>query len=128
MANSRLWLSINGEAMKAIGPTFDKEIRAAGLGGLPFSWGTDGDIQYGPAMTQAQKDAVQAVYAAHDPVASLAADQQRKREQAVRRARITAIEAKIRAGTDTVGEIRERRRLELEYRENGPEILQEAGS
>lgn len=105
--------------MKAIGPTFGQELRTAGLGGLPFSWGTDGDIQYGPAMTQAQRDAVQAVYAAHDPVASNAADAQRRREQSTRAARIAAIEVKIKAGTETNTDIREHRRLILEHRDNG---------
>lgn len=52
---------------KAIGPNFVNELVAAGLSGLPFSWGTDGVIEYGPLMTQNQKDAVGAVYAAHDP-------------------------------------------------------------
>ena len=53
--------------MKAIGPSFADELKAVGLLGLPFSWGSNGDIQFDPRMTPAQKDAVLAVYAAHDP-------------------------------------------------------------
>jgi len=53
--------------MKAIGPTFSVELDAARLLGLPFAWGDDGDINFGPAMTPEQIDAVNAVYAAHDP-------------------------------------------------------------
>jgi len=58
--------------MKAIGPGFAEELQAAGLLGLPFSWGSDGDIQFGSTMTIAQIDAVNAVYAAHDPLKSAA--------------------------------------------------------
>jgi hypothetical protein len=50
-----------------IGPTFVNELQAAGLLGLPFSWGGDGVIQFAPSMLKAQIDAVNAVYAAHDP-------------------------------------------------------------
>lgn len=50
-----------------IGTSFADEIRRAGLGGLPFSWGGDGSFQFGAAMTPEQIAAVQAVYAAHDP-------------------------------------------------------------
>ena len=53
--------------IKSIGPSFSDELRTANLIGLPFSWGTDGIIQFDPRMTQAQRDAVLAVYAAHDP-------------------------------------------------------------
>lgn len=52
---------------KAIGPAFYDELAAAGLVGLPFSWGTDGIIQFDPRMTPGQVVAVQAVYATHDP-------------------------------------------------------------
>jgi hypothetical protein len=52
---------------KAIGPTFAREIAAAGLSGLPFSWSADGSITFDVTMTSAQIAAVLAVYAAHDP-------------------------------------------------------------
>jgi hypothetical protein len=52
---------------KAIGPTFGAELKTAGLLGLPFSWGADGDIVFNAAMTDAQIAAVNAVYEAHDP-------------------------------------------------------------
>lgn len=52
---------------KLIGPTFSAELAAAGLIGLPFSWGSDGVIQFGSDMTQTQINAVNTVYAAHDP-------------------------------------------------------------
>jgi hypothetical protein len=58
--------------MKAIGETFGNELQVAGLAGLPFSWGADGTFQFDDRMTQAQIDAVNAVYAAHDPTATLA--------------------------------------------------------
>lgn len=50
-----------------IGPNFFNELAAAGLAGLPFSWGSDGAFEFGAGMTQAQIAAVHAVYAAHDP-------------------------------------------------------------
>lgn len=53
--------------MSAIGPNFANELAAAGLIGLPFSWGTDGVIEYGTAISSAQKTAIEAVLAAHDP-------------------------------------------------------------
>lgn len=53
--------------MKQIGPSFASEIQAAGLSGLPFSWGSDGVIEFDASMTAAQIKSVQSVYAAHDP-------------------------------------------------------------
>jgi hypothetical protein len=50
-----------------IGPSFGNEVIAAGLGGLPFSWGADGTFQFDERMTAEQIAAVQAVYDAHDP-------------------------------------------------------------
>lgn len=52
---------------KAIGPNFANELAAAGLGGLPLSWSADGTILYGDAVTPGQREAVAAIYAAHDP-------------------------------------------------------------
>lgn len=72
---------------KAIGPSFSDELKAAGLSGLPFSWGSDGAIQFDPRMTQAQKDAVLAVYAAHNP-ASVASPSPRDLDLADLRAKI----------------------------------------
>ena len=60
---------------KAIGPSFSDELKAAGLFGLPFSWGADGMFQFDPRMTQAQLNAVLAVYAAHDPATPAAPTQ-----------------------------------------------------
>jgi hypothetical protein len=50
-----------------IGPTFGRELAAAGLGGLPMSWSSDGTITFDPSMTADQINGVLAVYAAHDP-------------------------------------------------------------
>jgi hypothetical protein len=55
---------------KAIGPTFGGELILAGLGGLDFTWGSDGSFFWGPSITQTQKNQVLAVYNAHDPVKS----------------------------------------------------------
>lgn len=57
--------------MKAIGPTFSNELQAAGLGGLPFSWGADGSFQFDQRLSQAQIDGINAVYLAHDPTKQL---------------------------------------------------------
>ena len=59
---------------KPIGPTFVAELAAAGLLGLNFSWSSDGTFTFDPSMTQQQIAAVQAVYAAHDPMRLLAPD------------------------------------------------------
>jgi hypothetical protein len=55
------------DGQKKIGPTFGAELFAANLGGLQFSWAEDGTFLFGPTMTESQIEAVQAVYAAHDP-------------------------------------------------------------
>jgi hypothetical protein len=52
---------------KAIGPTFFAELKAAGLVGLPFSWGADGSLTFSETLTAEQISAIGAVYAAHDP-------------------------------------------------------------
>jgi hypothetical protein len=51
---------------KPLGPTFASEIIAAGLSGLPFSWGADGDIQGRANLTADQSTTLDAVIAAHD--------------------------------------------------------------
>lgn len=56
---------------KAIGPTFPDELKAAGLLGAPFAWGADGTFSYDPSMKQTDIDAIQKVYAAHDPTKTL---------------------------------------------------------
>lgn len=65
---------------------FAKELAAAGLAGLPFSWGADGSFQFAPSMTQEQRDAVLAVYEAHDPNGFIApqpsAEEMAKRQRA----------------------------------------------
>lgn len=51
------------------GPTFYDELKAAGLAGLPFSWGDDG-AYYTDAITPEQRAAIEAVIAAHNPLAT----------------------------------------------------------
>ena len=60
--------------MKNIGPTFPNELESAGLLGMPFSWGSNGEISFSENMTKSQKAAVLAVYEAHDPAAQLPVD------------------------------------------------------
>lgn len=50
-----------------IGPNFGNEIAAAGLAGLPFSWGPDGLNTADPRLTSDQIAAIEAVLAAHNP-------------------------------------------------------------
>lgn len=53
---------------KQLGPTFGDEVTAAGLGGLPFSWGaTDDSITGRENLTPAQNTTLDGVVAAHDP-------------------------------------------------------------
>lgn len=49
-----------------IGPTFGDEVAAAGLGGLPFTWGPDG-VQGITNLTPAQQTTLNNVIAAHNP-------------------------------------------------------------
>lgn len=51
----------------ALGETFGDEIRAAGLGGLPFTWDADGRIGGRENLTAGQNAALDNVIAAHDP-------------------------------------------------------------
>lgn len=53
---------------KAIGPSFPKELLDAGLTGKPFSWSDAGEFIFNESMTREEKDAVLAVYAAHNPM------------------------------------------------------------
>src|SRR5262245_39268675 len=53
---------------KQLGPTFGDEVIAAGLGGLPFTWGdTDETIEGRENLTTAQNTTLDGVVAAHDP-------------------------------------------------------------
>jgi hypothetical protein len=52
---------------KNIGQSFPSELTAAGAPTDGFSWTADGVITFIDSVTQAQKDAVNAVLAAHDP-------------------------------------------------------------
>jgi len=54
--------------MKKIGETFRIELKKAGLYGLPFSWGDDGVINFSDDITLEQKNAVLAIYDAHNPL------------------------------------------------------------
>jgi hypothetical protein len=55
---------------KQLGPTFGDEVIAAGLGGLPFSWGATDDTIIGREnLTTEQNTTLDGVVAAHDPTA-----------------------------------------------------------
>lgn len=59
----------NAIGTNAIEPiTFSAELEAAGLKGVRMSWGSDGVFTYDQNATSQQKAAVEAVYAAHNPV------------------------------------------------------------
>lgn len=49
-----------------IGPAFKDELKAAGLLGLPFTWGDDGVVEFADTMTPATIAQVRAVADAHD--------------------------------------------------------------
>lgn len=53
--------------MKAIGPTFVDELRAAGVALDGLSWSGDGTLNFNDDVSGATKQMVQAVLAAHDP-------------------------------------------------------------
>jgi hypothetical protein len=53
--------------MKPLGPTFGGELAAAGLDGLPFSWGSDGSFCGVERLSPEDYAKLQAVVAAHDP-------------------------------------------------------------
>ena len=52
--------------MNRIGPTFGSELTAAGVAD-GVAWSEDGEVWFNDDVTQAQREAVQAVLAAHDP-------------------------------------------------------------
>ncbi len=51
--------------MKKIGSSIAAELAAAGLEGLPFSWGHNGVVTFGDSVTEQQRSAIQAVFDAH---------------------------------------------------------------
>jgi hypothetical protein len=53
--------------MKTFGPSFVEELVAAGIAGLPFSWGADGSLFGTEALADDQRARLDAVIAAHDP-------------------------------------------------------------
>lgn len=53
--------------MKALGPNFSDDLRAAGLGGLPISWSSGGNINSRENLTDAQRATLDQVVAAHTP-------------------------------------------------------------
>lgn len=55
--------------LTTFGPSFESELAAAGLLGLPFVWYPDGTLSYGDDLTPEQRAALDAVVAAHDPAA-----------------------------------------------------------
>ena len=57
---------------KQLGPTFGNEVVAAGLGGLPFSWGdTDDSIAGRENLSAADNTTLDGVVAAHNPAKKL---------------------------------------------------------
>ncbi|MBV6650532.1 hypothetical protein [Hoeflea sp. EC-HK425] len=54
------------------GPTFGDELAAAGLNGLPISWGDDGTVFGREHLSQEQVNTLNLVIAAHDPNAETA--------------------------------------------------------
>jgi len=51
-----------------------KLFAAAGLAGLPFTWGSDGSISFGESITQDQRNSINAVVAGYSQLASNKAD------------------------------------------------------
>lgn len=67
-----------------IGPTFYDELRAVGAT-TEIAWSPEsGHIEYAPSVTPAQRAAVEAVLAAHDPVASQAAHEKQQANEAAK--------------------------------------------
>lgn len=50
-----------------LGKHFARELHEAGMDGLPFSWGEDGALNFGPEITAEQRDDILALAARHDP-------------------------------------------------------------
>jgi hypothetical protein len=49
----------------ALDQGFGRVIAEAGLGGLEFSWDTDGNLYFGESLTPEQKEAIEAAAAAY---------------------------------------------------------------
>lgn len=60
---------MDDDLVVVIGPTFGSELIAAGLGGLPFAWGSDGSFAGRDRLTAEQNAILDAVILAHDPEA-----------------------------------------------------------
>jgi hypothetical protein len=57
-----------------IKPTFSDKLAEKNLLGLPFSWGPDGKLEFGPGITEEQRKEIEAIAAAHDWALSQAKD------------------------------------------------------
>jgi hypothetical protein len=55
------------EVIMRIGETITDELKAAGVLGLPFSWASDGTLYFETGVTVEQRQAIEAVFAAHVP-------------------------------------------------------------
>jgi hypothetical protein len=75
--------------MKRIGDHFHKELLAAGLAGLPFSWNPDGLVLFDEKFPEDQRDAVMQVFEAHDPDAPPPKDYAQLRREAYVAAGVT---------------------------------------
>ncbi|MNR54253.1 hypothetical protein D3C85_1744080 [compost metagenome] len=51
-----------------IGEGFADALKAAGLFGLPFSWGEDGTFTFDPSMRQEDIEAVLKLHESHEPM------------------------------------------------------------
>jgi hypothetical protein len=60
---------------KALGPMFGREVEAAGLSGLPFTWGNDGTISGRERLSTVQQQLLDSLVAAHDPTKSFVPNQ-----------------------------------------------------
>lgn len=60
--------------MTTIGSNFAAELKAAGLSHVPVVWSPDGELSFGPLATDAERQAVQALISALDPLVGLKSD------------------------------------------------------
>ena len=90
---------------KLFSSSFGGELLAAGLGGLPLSWGSDGTITGRENLTPEQDSALQAVVDAHDPVQSGLIEYARERRWQIEVGGITLAGVPIATDQESQGKI-----------------------
>lgn len=98
-----------------IGPTFELELKKAGLSGLPFSWSKSGEFFFDKSISQSQREAIISIYDSHNPEKEVVPDSVTMRQARLallKAGKLQAVNNAIAAMTGSQGEAA---RIEWDY-------------